>query len=386
MGREHDWKEIEKTQLNYEQGLKDQYKGIDIIKISKENRKTIHKMKKINAKADKLVRALLIWYVIFLILLIIFGTYIYIMYLNNIKNRVNIDFIADLKDCYGINAKVIKKDVDKSGNGKYVLKSKEKKPIEFIVIKEFGRYTFDYFDRTLKEEYEKSGDEIKKTFESHENHENSGLLKYSLIAEPTSLNDIDSIVNKFVQMRDNAGKHFGFDWNVNIRTDGVNQRILSMGETEDEESICRRAKCEYVVTEVELEKEEKFTEEEIERYYKPYALNLFVNGEKVLSKLSKPAMQQNVIYDYYNEDYTMPISALEDIEGIQITYDKYSTPLELTFKNKTYKIGGATVDLEHDTVPTYIEVQTLKQILGAELEFDYKKQTLNIAMELIGRN
>ncbi len=386
MGREHDWKEIEKTQLNYEQGIKDQYKGIDIVKISKENRKTIHKMKKINAKADKLVRALLIWYVIFLILLIIFGTYIYIMYLNNIKNRVNIDFIADLKDCYGINAKVIKKDVDKSGNGKYVLKSKEKKPIEFIVIKEFGSYTFDYFDRTLKEEYEKSGDEIKKTFESHENHENSGLLKYSLIAEPTSLNDIDSIVNKFVQMRDNAGKHFGFDWNVNIRTDGVNQRILSMGETEDEESICRRAKCEYVVTEVELEKEEKFTEEEIERYYKPYALNLFVNGEKVLSKLSKPAMQQNVIYDYYNEDYTMPISALEDIEGIQITYDKYSTPLELTFKNKTYKIGGATVDLEHDTVPTYIEVQTLKQILGAELEFDYKKQTLNIAMELIGRN
>ena len=386
MGREHDWKEIEKTQLNYEQGIKDQYKGIDIVKISKENRKTIHKMKKINAKADKLVRALLIWYVIFLILLIIFGTYIYIMYLNNIKNRVNIDFIADLKDCYGINAKVIKKDVDKSGNGKYVLKSKEKKPIEFIVIKKFGSYTFDYFDRTLKEEYEKSGDEIKKTFESHENHENSGLLKYSLIAEPTSLNDIDSIVNKFVQMRDNAGKHFGFDWNVNIRTDGVNQRILSMGETEDEESICRRAKCEYVVTEVELEKEEKFTEEEIERYYKPYALNLFVNGEKVLSKLSKPAMQQNVIYDYYNEDYTMPISALEDIEGIQITYDKYSTPLELTFKNKTYKIGGATVDLEHDTVPTYIEVQTLKQILGAELEFDYKKQTLNIAMELIGRN
>ena len=93
MGREQDWKEIEKTQLNYEQGIKDQYKGIDIVKISKENRKTIHKMKKINAKADKLVKALLIWYVIFLILLIMLGLYIYIMYLNNIKSRVNIYFI-----------------------------------------------------------------------------------------------------------------------------------------------------------------------------------------------------------------------------------------------------------------------------------------------------
>ena len=29
MGREQDWKEIEKTQLNYEQGLKDQYKRIE---------------------------------------------------------------------------------------------------------------------------------------------------------------------------------------------------------------------------------------------------------------------------------------------------------------------------------------------------------------------
>ena len=126
MGREQDWKEIEKTQLNYEQGLKDQYKGIDIVKISKENRKTIHKIKKINAKADKLVRALLIWYVILLVLLIMLGLYIYVRYLNNIKNRVNIDFLEDLKESYGVNAKIIKKNVDKSGNGKYVLKSKEK--------------------------------------------------------------------------------------------------------------------------------------------------------------------------------------------------------------------------------------------------------------------
>lgn len=381
MGREQDWKEIEKTQLNYEQGLKDQYKGIDIIKLSKENRKTIHKMKKINAKADKLVRALLIWYVIFLILLIIFGTYIYIRYLNNIKNRVNIDFIADLKDCYGINAKVIKKDVDKSGNGKYVLKSKEKKPIEFIVIKEFGSYTFDYFDRTLKEEYEKSSDEIKKTFEVHENYDDNGFLKYILIAEPSSLNDIDNIVNKFVQMRDNAGKRFGFNWNVNIRTDGVNQRILSMGENEDEESICKRAKCEYVVTEVELEKKVKFTDEEIERYYKPFSLDLLINGNMVCTEVFKQQVKQNVIYSYSSEDYTMPISALENVEGFEITYDKYSTPLEFKFKDKTYKIQGSTVDLEHNTIPTYIEVQTLKQILDAKLEFNYEKRTLNIVVE-----
>ncbi|PWM77254.1 MAG: hypothetical protein DBY41_10785 [Clostridium sp.] len=381
MGREQDWKEIEKAQLNYEQGIKDQYKGIDIVKISKENRKTIHKIKKINAKADKLVRALLIWYVIFLILLIIFGIHIYIMYLNNIKNRVNIDFIADLKDCYGINAKVIEKDIDKSGNGKYVLKSKEKKPIEFIVIKEFGSYTFDYFDRTLKEEYEKSSDEIKKTFEPHEEYNVNGEFKYNLNSNASSLYDIDNIVHKYVQMRDNAGKHFGYDWNVNINFDGMTEKIWSMGSNEDEESINRRIKCEYVVSKIDGGDNTKFTAEEITRYYKPYSLKVFINGKKVYITIMNQQVQQTALYSYSEEDYTMPISALGEIEEIQIIYDRYSTPLELTFKDKTYKIGGSTVDLENSTIPTYVEVQTLKQIIGAKLEFNYKEQKLNIVVK-----
>lgn len=381
MGREQDWKEIEKAQLNYEQGIKAQYKGIDIVKISKENRKTIHKIKKINAKADKLVRALLIWYVIFLILLIIFGIHIYIMYLNNIKNRVNIDFIADLKDCYGINAKVIEKDIDKSGNGKYVLKSKEKKPIEFIVIKEFGSYTFDYFDRTLKEEYEKSSDEIKKTFEPHEEYNVNGKFKYNLNSNASSLYDIDNIVHKYVQMRDNAGKHFGYDWNVNINFDGMTEKIWSMGSNEDEESINRRIKCEYVVSKIDGGDNTKFTAEEITRYYKPYSLKVFINGKEVYITIMNQQVQQTALYSYSEEDYTMPISALGEIEEIQIIYDRYSTPLELTFKDKTYKIGGSTVDLENSTIPTYVEVQTLKQIIGAKLEFNYKEQKLNIVVK-----
>lgn len=303
------------------------------------------------------------------------------MYLNNIKNRVNIDFIADLNDSYGINAKVIKKDIDKSGNGKYVLKSKEKKPIEFIVIKEFGSYTFDYFDRTLKEEYEKSSDEIKKTFEPHEEYNVNGEFKYNLNSNASSLSDIDNIVHKYVQMRDNAGKHFGYDWNVNINFDGMTEKIWSMGSNEDEESINRRIKCEYVVSKIDGGDNTKFTDEEITRYYKPYSLKVFINGKEVYITIMNQQVQQTALYSYSEEDYTMPISALEDIEGVQITYDKYSTPLELTFKDKTYKIGGSTVDLENSTIPTYVEVQTLKQIIGAKLEFNYKEQKLNIVVK-----
>ena len=47
----------------------------------------------------------------------------------------------------------------------------------------------------------------------------------------------------------------------------------------------------------------------------------------------------------------------------------------------TYKIGGSTVDFENSTIPTYVEVQTLKQIIGAKLEFNYKEQKLNIVVK-----
>ena len=99
--------------------------------ISKENKKTIHKLKKFNKKLDNFIKALLICYAIFLTLLIIGGTIFYIMYLNDIKERVNIDAIADLKNTYGIKTKVISQDLDKYENGKYELKSNEDDPIEF---------------------------------------------------------------------------------------------------------------------------------------------------------------------------------------------------------------------------------------------------------------
>ena len=132
---------------------------------------------------------------------------------------------------------------------------------------------------------------------------------------------------------------------------------------------------------ISVPKGTKFTDEEITRYYKPYSLKVFINGKEVYTTIMNQQVQQTALYSYSEEDYTMPISALGEIEEIQITYNKYSTPLELTFKDKTYKIGGSTVDLENSTIPTYVEVQTLKQIIGAKLEFNYKEQTLNIVVK-----
>ena len=46
--------------------------------------------------------------------------------MKNTQDRVNVDVVANLKDIYGINAKIIDENVDKSGNGKITLQSKGK--------------------------------------------------------------------------------------------------------------------------------------------------------------------------------------------------------------------------------------------------------------------
>ncbi len=379
MGREEDWKEIERSQINYEQGIKDQYRGVDIIKISKENKKTIHKLKKFNKKLDNFIKALLICYAIFLTLLIIGGTIFYIMYLNDIKERVNIDAIADLKNTYGIKTKVISQDLDKYENGKYELKSNEDDPIEFTLVKKFGGYNFDYYAHCLKNEYENSGEDIKQIFEPQETYTDEGLLEYSITAKTEDLNGVDNIVNKFVQMREKAGSHYNYSWNVKIQIDDISQKIISFEDTE--ESITRRVKCNYVISRVDSDNTSMLTKAEIERYYKPYSLKLLVNNEQIFTKYSKPSIEQNVLYNYLEEMYDVPIVCFENVDGVQIVYDSNDNATEITYKNKTYKIQRASLDLENNIIPDAPNTETLKQILGAKFEFDFEKRTLNIVVE-----
>ena len=299
------------------------------------------------------------------------------MYLNDIKERVNIDAIADLKNTYGIKTKVISQDLDKYENGKYELKSNEDDPIEFTLVKKFGGYNFDYYAHCLKNEYENSGEDIKQIFEPQETYTDEGLLEYSITAKTEDLNGVDNIVNKFVEMREKAGSHYNYSWNVKIQIDDISQKIISFEDTE--ESITRRVKCNYVISRVDSDNTSMLTKAEIERYYKPYSLKLLVNNEQIFTKYSKPSIEQNVLYNYLEEMYDVPIVCFENVDGVQIVYDSNDNATEITYKNKTYKIQRASLDLENNIIPDAPNTETLKQILGAK--FDFEKRTLNIVIE-----
>ena len=79
--------------------------------------------------------------------------------------------------------------------------------------------------------------------------QDEGLLEYSITAKTEDLNGVDNIVNKFVQMREKAGSHYNYSWNVKIQIDDISQKIISFEDTE--ESITRRVKCNYVISRVD---------------------------------------------------------------------------------------------------------------------------------------
>lgn len=378
MGREQDWEEIEKANARYEQKIKEQFGGVDVLKLKKETQKSTQKIKQTNDKLKKIFKIIVILQIILVSFLIIFGTRLYIIYMKNTQDRVNVDVVANLKDIYGINAKIIGEDVDKSGNGKITLQSKGKEKITFIAMKNFGNYEFDYFDHCLKIAYERSDNDVKTVFEPVEKCTDTGMLDYSLNATASGLDGIENVVNKFIKLRDIAPDYYDYSWKVNIQADGFSDKINSFGLKESEAAICRREQCEYVIFCVDSGKTEKLTNQEIQRYYKKFALKAYLNGNPICTEMMDEQVQRTILYNYEYEEYDIPIECFEELAGVEIKYTPNRIPTEITYKGKTYKVEGENIDLQNNVIPPTVGTSTLEEIFGARFETDMRNKTMNI--------
>ena len=103
MENKEDWKELEKWNEQHKQKLKEQYKGVDIMKLSEENKESKKKIKKANKVLGKVGKVIAVFYIIFIVLLIIIGTTVYINKLKEIRNRVDVDVVKTLKETHNAN-------------------------------------------------------------------------------------------------------------------------------------------------------------------------------------------------------------------------------------------------------------------------------------------
>lgn len=203
-------------------------------KINNKKNKTIHKVGIITSKILKII--------LIIIALIVIGIiFIYVkMNFDNMKNRVNIDTVDAIQSMYNIKVKVLNKEVDEDGNGKYYLKAKDNN-INFTAVKSFGNLNEDYSAQCLKYYFNLWDSEEKKDFKVTQKVEDE-ILKYEIYID--NFNNIDSATKAILSFKDFCGNEFKLYWNIYILTN--NQRIYPFhNSNQSDDEVIQATKEEY---------------------------------------------------------------------------------------------------------------------------------------------
>ena len=192
MKNDKDWEELEKwTEKKKQEDVEKFGVDFDAINIEKQNKK-MSKVANVMDNATMVAIAILTIIGALIIFIIVFLMH---MQFYNLRQRYDAD-INTIFDMYNIKVKLVSKDVDKEGNGRYIYKLKKNENIKFTVIKNKGDLSEDYVENCHKYYFDKWQSKSKESFTVEEEITEQGLLKYSTYIEIENFQDIEEAVNK----------------------------------------------------------------------------------------------------------------------------------------------------------------------------------------------
>lgn len=378
MENKEDWKELEKWNEQHEQKLKEQYKGVDIMKLSEENKESKKKIKKANKVLGKVGKVIAVFYIIFIVLLIIIGTTVYINKLKEIRNKVDIDVVKTLKETHNANFVIKSKKLDDKGNGTLHLSTKGKIKIKFDVVKKFGNMDYNYDDESLRYFYEKWNSDSKNIFEVEEYTNDNGLKKYVVYTKADSIEKIDNAINAYMELKEFAGNYYEEFWPVELRDGEYKNKLIPISGDVTLERVKNMAKREFVMWHIDNNADMPYiTEEEQIKYYKPDRLKLIINGDIVINPYNNANQASYLLYDYVDDSYCIPLRFLEKVDEMNLEINEYNQILSMTYKGKKY-IVAQEQDLENCQIKDILDAETLTKITGAEVKFDLKNEKVYV--------
>ncbi len=378
MENKEDWKELEKWNEQHKQKLKEQYKGVDIMKLSEENKESKKKIKKANKVLGKVGKVIAVFYIIFIVLLIIIGTTVYINKLKEIRNKVDIDVVKTLKETHNANFVIKSKKLDDKGNGTLHLSTKGKIKIKFDVVKKFGNMDYNYDDESLRYFYEKWNSDSKNIFEVEEYTNDNGLKKYVVYTKADSIEKIDNAINAYMELKEFAGNYYEEFWPVELRDGEYKNKLIPISGDVTLERVKNMAKREFVMWHIDNNADMPYiTEEEQIKYYKPDRLKLIINGDIVINPYNNANQASYLLYDYVDDSYCIPLRFLEKVDGMNLGINEYNQILSMTYKGKKY-IVAQEQDLENCQIKDVLDAETLTKITGAEVKFDFKNEKVYV--------
>ncbi len=375
MKNKDDWKKLEIWADDRRREEIRKY-GIDITK--EQNTKKVELFSKtLNKTWDIVFRTVCI--LIFIIVIYLLS--VYVKSFNELNRKLDVDIIREMKGRYSVEFVSDGQELDANGNGIYLLSNKENRNIKFSVIKKGQEIYDDYCDKSLKYCFDNWKSEYKSIFNVEEYTKENGLLSYTLYANANNFSEINKILDAYFDLKNGSEKYLTYG-NIKIR-DGeyVNNIFSNLSREEIENDVKRH----YVIWHKDNNYNiDNISKEDIEKYYKPSSLNVYINGRIV--KFGD--MRSDLTSSYFVEKDSYGVSLYAILENINIETQRNEKDYikSFVYNGKTYynKLEGSIpkdVPKEYIIENVMLYVDDIERIFETKVKIDYQNRRMDIEIK-----
>lgn len=375
MGNKDDWKKLEIWDDDRKRAEIKKY-GIDITK--EQNTKKVEIFSKTLNKTWDIVYKVVC---VLIVLIAIYLLSVYIKSFNELNRRLDIDIIKEMEGRYSVEFVSDGQELDENGNGRYLLSHKENRNIKFSVIKNRQEVEDDYPDKSLKYCFENWVSEYKSIFNVEEYTKENGLLSYSLYANVNKFSEIDKILEGYLDLKKASERYFSNAWNITIKDGKYNERIFSYANVEETKN---KAKRNFIIWHKDNEYNlDKISKEDIEKYYKPDYLKIYVNGKVV--KSADNTIEMTAGYSIDKDSYSIPLYGIIENSNIETKRDKDDSLQSFIYNEKTY-YSKSSKNIPKNTseefiIENSIYVEDVERIFETKVKLDYSNKRMDIEIK-----
>lgn len=274
MGNKEDWEELENWNKGKELETKNKYgTNINNIKVNTE------KVYKFSEFLNKIIRKVHIIMCIFFAFVIIFAISFFAGKYKELNDRLDVDVLEKVKTYNGLEFEIERQETDEKGNGKYYLICKKEPNIKCLAIKNNGNVIEDCSDNVYKYYFEKWESDYKGNFNAKEYRDENGLLNYSLWIEVDDFSKIDKVIEESYKLKETIIEDYELAISVEIRDNKYKNVVNLVQNIEESKNYAKRN---YVIWHKDNNYNiDKISKEDIEKYYKPESLKIYVNNKEL---------------------------------------------------------------------------------------------------------
>lgn len=270
-------------------------------------------------------------------------------------------------------------------NGKYVIKSE--KGIEFNAYKDEAMLSTDYLEKLCQMYFDEWMKEYKceniKSIGSVKNYKGVDLSEFvievqfdNFYAIEDSIAKLEKVIDYINKKLDKVVNHFNYSYNIVLELNDFKQECSISMDSFVSKNVSEKFKIDYVnYLEINNEVDENVNDIDIEKYYKPSTLNVYLNVGDDVENLKNYKVEVNAKYDVNFGDYRLSmvriVSKFNNIEKCEARLD--GSIMNFKYNGKKYKFSDdayGITEIKGKLVPYEWNIKMIEQFFNAEVIYD----------------